>query len=60
MVCADFDAYRAAQRTVDTLWGQPSAWWRSSILNTAGVGWFSADRAVGEYAGEVWGIGAQR
>jgi len=27
-----------------------------SILNTAGMGFFSSDRAVAEYAREVWGI----
>ncbi len=56
MVCADFDAYCAAQRDVVALWRQPAAWWRSSILNTAGVGWFSSDRAIREYAGKIWDV----
>ena len=56
MVCADFDAYYAAQREVDALWRQPPSWWRTSIINTAGVGWFSSDRAIREYAAEVWDV----
>jgi glycogen phosphorylase len=56
MVCADFDAYQSIQRDIAALWRQPAAWWRSSILNTAGVGWFSSDRAIGEYAAKIWGV----
>ena len=56
MICADFDAYYAAQRNVVALWRQPVAWWRASILNTAGAGWFSSDRAIREYAAEIWRV----
>jgi len=56
MVCADFDAYYAAQRGVTALWQRKAAWWQASILNTAGVGWFSSDRAIREYATEIWGV----
>ncbi len=54
MVCADFERYVAAQREVEARWRDPAAWWRSAILNTANVGFFSADRAIREYATEVW------
>jgi len=54
MVCADFEAYRAAQRAVAQLWRNPDEWWRRAILNTAGMGWFSADRAILDYAREIW------
>ena len=54
MICADFDAYRTAQRAVDTLWRDRTLWWQKSILNTARMGWFSADRAIHEYAQEIW------
>ncbi|MDH5265638.1 MAG: glycogen/starch/alpha-glucan phosphorylase, partial [Betaproteobacteria bacterium] len=54
MVCADFDAYRATQRQVDALWRNRGEWWRRAILNTAGMGWFSADRAILDYAREIW------
>jgi starch phosphorylase len=55
MVAADFDAYWETQRAADALWNRPE-WWRSSILNTARMGWFSSDRAVREYAQTIWRI----
>jgi starch phosphorylase len=27
---------------------------RSSVINTAKVGWFSSDRTIAEYAKEIW------
>ena len=54
MVCADFDAYWATQMKVDEAWRDRKKWLRSSILNTANVGWFSSDRTIGEYAQEIW------
>ncbi len=55
MVTADFDAYASAQRHVGALFQDRDAWCRMAILNTARMGWFSADRAVLEYAREIWG-----
>ncbi len=54
MVCADFDAYFATQMRVDEAWRNRKNWMRSSILNTANVGWFSSDRTIAEYASEIW------
>ena len=54
MVTTDFDAYHATQRAIGTLWQDRGAWWRKAILNTARMGWFSADRAILEYAREIW------
>jgi starch phosphorylase len=54
MVSADFDAYAAAQRSVAARWHDRAGWWRASVLNTAHVGWFSSDRAIREYAREIW------
>jgi glycogen phosphorylase len=58
LVTADFDAYFAAQRAIDRRWLHPPAWWRASVLNTAQVAWFSADRAIAEYAEEIWRVPA--
>ena len=56
LVTADFDAYYAAQREVAARWANPAAWWRSAVLNTSHVAWFSSDRTIREYAGDVWGL----
>jgi starch phosphorylase len=54
MTIADFDTYWQAQRQVDALWQEPNDWARMCIRNIAGMGWFSADRAIGDYAKSVW------
>ena len=56
MVAADFDAYADTQRKVATRWCDRRAWWRSSVLNTAQMGWFSSDRTIREYAADIWGV----
>jgi glycogen phosphorylase len=56
MVAADFEAYWTAQRAVDALWRSPRDWWRMAILNTARMSWFSSDRAIREYAREIWHV----
>ncbi|HXX92563.1 MAG TPA: glycogen/starch/alpha-glucan phosphorylase [Planctomycetota bacterium] len=56
LVCRDFEAYVAAQEKVDALRRDPEAWARKSILNTAGMGKFSADRCALAYAQEIWGV----
>lgn len=56
MVCADFDAYAAAQRSLDDLWRDQPAWRSKAIRNTANLGWFSSDRTIGEYAAGIWGV----
>ncbi|MEE5115578.1 glycogen/starch/alpha-glucan phosphorylase [Pseudomonas alliivorans] len=54
LVCADFDSYWAAQAKVEERWHDSKEWWRSAVLNTARMGWFSSDRTIREYAGEIW------
>ena len=54
MVCADFDAYWRTQIRIDEAWRDRKRWMRSSIINTANVGWFSSDRTIAEYAREIW------
>jgi glycogen phosphorylase len=56
MVAADFDAYAEAQRQVAARWQDRRAWWRSSVMNTAKMGWFSSDRTIREYAEEIWNV----
>ncbi|WP_180901093.1 glycogen/starch/alpha-glucan phosphorylase [Martelella soudanensis] len=54
MVAADFDAYAAAQREVDAIWNDRASWNVKAIRNTARMGWFSSDRAIREYARDIW------
>ena len=54
MLLADFDAYLATQARVDALWADPEGWAVKAIANVAGMGYFSSDRTIGEYAREVW------
>ena len=59
LLLADFDSYVAAQARVDALYDQPQAWARKAIANVAGMGFFSSDRTIREYAQEVWGLAAK-
>ncbi|MNM87928.1 Maltodextrin phosphorylase [compost metagenome] len=54
LVCADFDSYWHAQMRVEAHWHDSKEWWRSAVLNTARMGWFSSDRTIREYATEIW------
>jgi starch phosphorylase len=59
MLLADFDSYLAAQERVDQLYRDRTAWARKAIANVAGMGYFSSDRTIAEYARTVWGIQAK-
>ena len=54
MVLADFADYRNAQKKIDTLWADRERWSRMSLMNIAGAGRFAADRAINDYARDIW------
>jgi len=54
MVLADFADYRLAQHKAEELFTQKETFARMSLLNTAGAGFFAADRAIDEYADKIW------
>jgi starch phosphorylase len=56
LLLADFESYLAAQARVDDLARNPDAWAAKAIANVAGMGFFSSDRTIAEYARLVWGI----
>jgi starch phosphorylase len=59
LLLADFDSYLRAQARVDALYRDPQAWARKAIANVAGMGYFSSDRTIREYARDVWGLSAK-
>jgi starch phosphorylase len=59
LLLADYEAYVAAQARVDALYLDPQAWARKAIANVAGMGPFSADRTIREYAAQIWHVAAQ-
>jgi starch phosphorylase len=54
MHLADMRAYINTQQAVDALYAKPEEWARKAILNVARSGKFSSDRAIAEYAHEIW------
>ncbi len=56
MVLADFDSYRAAQAYAAQCYADKQRFAKMSLNNIAGAGVFSADRAVTEYAKNIWNL----
>jgi len=56
MVLADYQSYLDQQNRVDALYQQPQNWYYQVIKNIMGVGYFSSDRAIHQYAEEIWGV----
>ena len=55
-VLADYASYIKCQEEVNNVYRDETEWTRRAILNVAGSGIFSSDRAVREYANRIWGI----
>ncbi|MDF2231969.1 glycogen/starch/alpha-glucan phosphorylase [Albimonas sp. CAU 1670] len=54
MVTADFSSYWTVQRRIDDAWKDRRDWLRKSAINIAGMGRFSSDRSIKNYADYVW------
>jgi starch phosphorylase len=52
----DLEDYLRCQERVSGTYRQPEEWYRKTILNVAGMGKFSSDRAIQEYAKKIWGV----
>jgi starch phosphorylase len=60
LLLADYDSYIAAQHRVDALYRDRRAWATAAIRNVAGMGIFSSDRAIREYARRIWRVEPRR
>ncbi len=56
LLCADYRSYVDAQGRVGDLYRDTAAWTEKSILNVARMGKFSSDRAILEYAKNIWNV----
>jgi glycogen phosphorylase len=56
LLLADYESYIRCQEQVDALYRDREEWARRAILNVAGMGRFSSDRSIREYAEKVWKI----
>lgn len=56
MCLADFVSYIKSQEDVEEAYNDKNRWRKMSLINIAKSGIFSADRAVEEYANDIWKI----
>lgn len=54
MCLADFEAYMGTYENVIREYGDKNLWLKKSLLNIANAGFFSSDRAIKEYADNIW------
>ena len=53
---ADFSSYLTCQDVVSQTYRDTARWTKMSILNVARCGKFSSDRAIAEYARDIWHV----
>ena len=58
LLLADYASYIETQARVDRLFLTPDEWQRKAILNVAGMGSFSSDRTIRDYANDTWNMGS--
>jgi glycogen phosphorylase len=56
MHLADFESYIECQKRVSEEYKDQKQWVKKSIINCANMGYFSGDRAIKEYAEEIWNV----
>jgi len=56
LVARDFKSYIEAQERIDETWKDKTLWSKMCINTIAGMGKFSSDRTILEYAKDVWNL----
>jgi starch phosphorylase len=56
LLLADYGSYVDCQHKVGELYRDQKEWTKRAILNVAGMGKFSSDRTIGEYAKHIWHV----
>lgn len=56
LLLADYTSYIEAQERVGKLYQHQDDWTRMAILNVANMAKFSSDRAIGDYAKNIWHV----
>jgi len=54
LLLADYRMYVDMQDQVDRVYANADDWSRRAALNIAGMGKFSSDRTIAEYADQIW------
>jgi starch phosphorylase len=60
LLLADYESYVATQSQVDEVYRQRAVWCERAIANVAGMGVFSSDRTIRDYAQQIWKIEPSR
>jgi hypothetical protein len=56
LISHDFQSYLDAQSRIDADYKERRVWAKKSIYASAGMGKFSSDRTIAEYAKEIWNL----
>ncbi len=56
MCMADFNDYQKTREKMEKDYLDKMLWAKKSLINVAGAGRFAADRAIKEYAENIWGL----
>jgi starch phosphorylase len=56
LLLADYASYVATQDKVDAQYRDSDEWHRKAIINVAGMGPFSSDRTISDYAKNIWHV----
>jgi len=52
----DFDEFLDLHEKIDTIYADSDEWTKMSIASVSQMSYFASDRAVSEYADQVWGV----